>query len=69
MKPIEFKKQNVVLRTNYLRQMNDYVKSTEELPKELVPVWVRICGFIPWKDVVKEHGFTHWCYVEDLLKL
>ena len=25
--------------------------------------------FIPWKDVVKEHGFTHWCYVEDLLKL
>ena len=26
-------------------------------------------GFIPWKDVVKEHGFTHWCYVEDLLKL
>ena len=24
---------------------------------------------IPWKDVVKEHGFTHWCYVEDLLKL
>ena len=26
-------------------------------------------GFIPWKDVVKEHSFTHWCYVEDLLKL
>ena len=26
-------------------------------------------GFIPWKDVVKEHKFTHWCYVEDLLKL
>lgn len=26
-------------------------------------------GFIHWKDVVKEHGFTHWCYVEDLLKL
>lgn len=26
-------------------------------------------GFIPWKDVVKEHGFTHWCYSEDLLKL
>ena len=26
-------------------------------------------GFIPWKDVVKEHGFTHWCYVEDLIKL
>jgi hypothetical protein len=25
--------------------------------------------FIPWKDVVKEHRFTHWCYVEDLLKL
>ena len=26
-------------------------------------------GFIPWKHVVKEHAFTHWCYVEDLLKL
>lgn len=26
-------------------------------------------GFIPWEDVIKEHGFTHWCYVEDLLKL
>jgi hypothetical protein len=26
-------------------------------------------GFIPWKDVVKEHNITHWCYVEDLLKL
>ena len=26
-------------------------------------------GFIPWKDVVKEHHITHWCYVEDLLKL
>jgi hypothetical protein len=26
-------------------------------------------GFIPWKDVVKEHGFTYWCYTEDLLKL
>lgn len=26
-------------------------------------------GFIPWKDVIKEHGFTHWCYVEDLIKL
>ena len=26
-------------------------------------------GFIPWKDVVKEHGFTHWCYTEDLIKL
>lgn len=26
-------------------------------------------GFILWKDVVKEHGFTHWCYVEDLLNL
>ena len=26
-------------------------------------------GFIPWKDVVKEHKFTHWCYTEDLLKL
>lgn len=26
-------------------------------------------GFIPWKEVVKEHKFTHWCYVEDLLKL
>lgn len=23
-------------------------------------------GFIPWEDVIKEHGFTHWCYVEDL---
>ena len=26
-------------------------------------------GFIPWKDVIKEHNITHWCYVEDLLKL
>lgn len=26
-------------------------------------------GFISWKDVVKEHKFTHWCYTEDLLKL
>ncbi len=26
-------------------------------------------GFIPWKEVVKEHKFTHWCYVENLLKL
>jgi hypothetical protein len=26
-------------------------------------------GFIPWEDVIKEHGFTHWCYVEDLIKL
>ena len=26
-------------------------------------------GFIPWKDVVKEHNITYWCYVEDLLKL
>ena len=29
--------------------MNDYVKSTEELPKELAPVWVRICGHRPRK--------------------
>ena len=26
-------------------------------------------GFIPWKDVVKEHKIIQWCYVEDLLKI
>ena len=26
-------------------------------------------GFIPWKDVVREHKITHWCYVDDLIKL
>ena len=26
-------------------------------------------GFIPWKDVVKEHNIIQWCYVEDLLKI
>lgn len=29
--------------------MNDYVKSTEELPKEATPLWVRICGNRPRK--------------------
>lgn len=26
-------------------------------------------GSIPWKDVIKEHRLTHWCYIDDLLKL
>ena len=26
-------------------------------------------GFIPWKDVVKEHHITHWCYVSDVINL
>lgn len=29
--------------------MNDYVKSTEKLPKEATPLWVRICGHRPRK--------------------
>lgn len=29
--------------------MNDYIKSTDELPKEATPVWVRICGRRPRK--------------------
>jgi len=29
--------------------MNDYVKSTDELPAENTPVWVRICGHRPRK--------------------
>lgn len=29
--------------------MHEYTKSTEELPKELAPVWVRICGHRPRK--------------------
>ena len=29
--------------------MGDYIKSTDELPKELAPVWVRICGRRPRK--------------------
>lgn len=29
--------------------MNDYIKSTEQLPKEATPVWVRICGCRPRK--------------------
>ena len=24
---------------------------------------------IPWDDRIKKDGITHWCYVEDLLKL
>ena len=27
--------------------MNDYIKSTNQLPKEATPVWVRICGSRP----------------------
>ena len=29
--------------------MNDYIKSTDQLPKEATPVWVRICGCRPRK--------------------
>ena len=29
--------------------MNDYIKSTDQLPKEATPVWVRICGRRPRK--------------------
>ena len=29
--------------------MNDYIKSTDKLPKEKTPVWVRICGCRPRK--------------------
>ncbi len=29
--------------------MNDYIKSTDHLPKEATPVWVRICGCRPRK--------------------
>ena len=29
--------------------MNDYTKSTDQLPKEATPVWVRICGCRPRK--------------------
>lgn len=29
--------------------MADYIKSTDELPKEATPVWVRICGRRPRK--------------------
>lgn len=29
--------------------------------------WERQSNVIPWKNVVKEHHFTHWCYVEDLI--
>ena len=29
--------------------MADYTKSTDELPKEVTPVWVRICGHRPRK--------------------
>ena len=27
----------------------EYIKSTEKLPKELVPVWARVCGHRPRK--------------------
>lgn len=26
-------------------------------------------NLIPWNDRIKRDGITHWCYVEDLLKL
>ena len=29
--------------------MNDYIKSTDQLPKEATPVWVRISGARPRK--------------------
>lgn len=29
--------------------MNDYIKSTDQLPKEAIPIWVRICGRRPRK--------------------
>ena len=28
---------------------SEYIKSTIELPKELTPVWVRVCGRRPMK--------------------
>ena len=29
--------------------MHEYTKSTEKLPKEATPVWVRVCGCRPRK--------------------
>ena len=52
--------QPTMYRKYLVRYSNDRVSGSWERHDD---------GFIPWKDVVKEHGFTHWCYVEDLIKL
>lgn len=40
--------------------MNDYIKSTDELPKEATPVWVRICGSRPRKMYLLGKRFFYY---------
>lgn len=46
--------------------MNDYIKSTDELPKEATPVWVRICGRRPRK--MYRLGKRFFYYNEELFR-
>ena len=44
--------------------MDDYIKATEELPKEFTPVWVRIWGRSPRK--MYRVGKTFFYYNKEL---
>ena len=46
--------------------MNDYIKSTDQLPKEATPVWVRICGRRPRK--MFRLGKRFFYYNEELFR-
>ena len=46
--------------------MNDYIKSTYQLPKEATPVWVRICGRRPRK--MYRLGKKFFYYNEELFR-
>ena len=45
--------------TILVRTYDNIVESTKRYDDNL----------IPWEDRIKRDGITHWCYVEDLLKL
>lgn len=40
--------------------MNNYIKSTDQLPKEVTPVWARICGCRPRKMYLLGKTFFYY---------
>lgn len=40
--------------------MTEYIKSTDRLPKELIPVWVRVGGRRPRKMYLLHHTFYYY---------
>ena len=46
--------------------MRNYIKATDSLPKQFVPVWVRICGLRPRKMYLV--GSTFYYYNKELHK-